>query len=645
MNIDDEQNLTVLIGNPNVGKSVIFFILTGEYHTVSNYPGTTVDISLGSTQVRKTEGIIIDTPGTDSLIPMSEDEKVTKGILVGAVPNTVVQVADAKNLKRGLMLFLQLSEFEIPMVFNLNMIDEAESRFINIDSEGLSEELGIPVFETVATERRGTRELKRGIKEGERPHIKADYPQEIDEAMDRLGNILGNRGLALLYLAAPEEMERYIEERYDVRVQEEVERILAGLHSQFSRDLSYVINRALRERAEQLSTKYSEKEEIERSDLRERISNLTLRPLTGIPIFIAVILLLYEFVGYVGAQILVDLLESSLFGGYINPFLTDVIVSSIGNNFISELLVGDFGVITVGLTWAISIILPIIATFFLAFSILEDVGYIPRLGAMADRLFRRIGLNGKAVLPMVLGFGCDTMATMTTRVLSTKKERTISTLMLALGIPCSAQLGVIFAVMALLPIHYFFIWIVVVVSQLLLVAWMASKILPGRRGDFIMELPPLRAPRWDNVFRKTYYKVLWFFKEALPLFILGTFLISVLDIVGALDILINALEPVVGSWMGLPPESSVFFILGFLRRDFGAAGLLDMAQMGSISGVGLLIAIVAVTLFVPCIANLLMIIKERGAKTAAAIVGFIIPFAFLVAGLLRHVLEFLEATI
>ncbi|MFW5907653.1 MAG: nucleoside recognition domain-containing protein, partial [Candidatus Natronoplasma sp.] len=228
-------------------------------------------------------------------------------------------------------------------------------------------------------------------------------------------------------------------------------------------------------------------------------------------------------------------------------------------------------------------------------------------------------------------------ATLTTRVLDTKKERIIGTTMLALGIPCSAQLGVLFAIMATLPFYFFFVWALIVFSQLMFVAWAASKILPGKRGDFMIELPPLRVPKWDNVLKKTYYRVEMFFKELVPLFILGTFLISLGKITGILDFLIKALEPLVVNWLGLPAKTSIAFILGFLRRDFGAAGLLDMSA--SMTNVQMLVAVVAITLFVPCVANMLVIIKERGVKTALAIIAFIIPFAFFVAGVVNHLIS------
>ncbi|MFO7991194.1 MAG: ferrous iron transport protein B [Thermoplasmata archaeon] len=639
LGISEDEHLNVLVGNPNVGKSVVFSALTGKYREVSNYPGTTVEVSMGDIRFGRETESIIDTPGADSLTPISEDEKVARDILLGSDPDRLIQVADAKNLTRTLMFLLQLSELGVPMVLDLNMVDEAKARLIEIDTQGLSEELGIPIVETVAPERRGIKRLKAELKNASVPSIKPTYHPKIEKAIDELADILGSRGVSVLYISAQEEMNDFIIEKFGEERKTEADKILSRLHHEFSRDISYLIRNSLRKKAQRLSSKYMKKKEVERTSFKNKLSALTMKPITGVPIFIGVLLLLYTFVGYVGAQLAVDFIEVDLFGNHINPFITEVTYEHIGNNFVSEILVGKYGVITVGLTWAIALILPLITTFFLAFSILEDVGYIPRLAAMADKGFRKVGLNGKAVLPMVLGFGCDTMATLTTRVLDTKKERVIATTMLALGIPCSAQLGVIFAIMTILPIQYFALWVIVIASQLLLVAWLASKILPGGRGDFIMELPPLRVPKWDNVLRKTYYKVMMFFKEAVPLFILGTFIISVANITGVLDLAIDGLRPIVVHWMGLPSETSVAFLLGFLRRDFGAVSILDMS--GEMMARQVLVATVAITLFVPCIANLLIIIKERGIKTALGIIGFIIPFAFFVAGVLNHTMKFI----
>lgn len=290
------------------------------------------------------------------------------------------------------------------------------------------------------------------------------------------------------------------------------------------------------------------------------------------------------------------------------------------------------------LSYGFAIILPIVTTFFLFFSVLEDSGYLPRLASMMNRVFKVMGLNGKAILPMVLGLGCDTMATLTTRILETKKERIIVTLLLALGVPCSAQLGVILAMTASLSLTASIVWMSVVVLVLFLVGYLSSKIVKGEPTDFIIELPPLRIPAFSNIMYKTIARIEWYLKEVIPLFILGTAILFVLDKIQVLGAIRNVASPVVQNWLGLPAKATDAFLIGFLRRDYGAAGLFNLAQDGLLTGNQILVSIITITLFVPCIANFLMIIKERGLKTALAMTAFIIPFAVLVGGLLNWAL-------
>jgi ferrous iron transport protein B len=288
-----------------------------------------------------------------------------------------------------------------------------------------------------------------------------------------------------------------------------------------------------------------------------------------------------------------------------------------------------------GLTYSIAIVLPIVATFFLAFGVLEDSGYLPRLSVIADRLMRRMGLNGKAVLPMVLGLGCDTMATLTTRILDSKKERVIATLLLALGIPCSAQLGVIMAMAAGSSVACVITVFVVVAIQLFLVGAMSNKLIKGRTTDFIVELPPIRVPHMGNIVLKTRHRLVWFLKEAVPLFIIGTLVLFLLDRFGTLALMERAFRPVIDGLLGLPLESTGAFIIGFFRRDYGAAGLYDLYLQGLLSTNQIAVSMVVITLFVPCIANFFVMIKERGFVTAMLMVAFILPFAIFVGTLLN----------
>ena len=305
-----------------------------------------------------------------------------------------------------------------------------------------------------------------------------------------------------------------------------------------------------------------------------------------------------------------------------------------------DLFVGEYGIITLGLDYAIAIIFPIVGTFFVAFSIIEDSGYLPRLAMLIDRIFKKIGLSGRAVIPLVLGFGCDTMATIVTRTQETKRERVITTLLLALAIPCSAQLGVIFAILAGSGLALV-IWVVVVGLVFLLVGYLASKVIPGARPSFYMEVPPLRLPKVSNVLLKTYIRLQWYFIEVLPFFIMASLLLWAGEVTDVFRLVINGLEPLIG-FIGLPQETAVAFLYGFFRRDFGAAGLYDLHSSGVLTGIPLVVAAVTLTLFIPCIAQFMVMVKERGIRTALAIALFIFPFAFLVGFALNQLLSALE---
>jgi ferrous iron transport protein B len=323
----------------------------------------------------------------------------------------------------------------------------------------------------------------------------------------------------------------------------------------------------------------------------------------------------------------------------LNPWSAKIVDFIFPVPFMHELLVGDYGLITMALTYSIAIVLPIVGFFFIAFSLLEDSGYLPRLAVMVNKVFKIMGLNGKAVLPMILGLGCDTMATLTTRILETKKERILVTLLLALGVPCSAQLGVILGLIAGLSGLATAIWLGTIVAVMLFVGYLAAKAIPGDPSDFVLELPPIRVPQLTNILVKTLARVQWYLKEAVPLFILGTFILFVGHKVGALEYVQKLTDPVVVGVLGLPSKAAEAFVIGFLRRDYGAAGLFMLAKEGMLDPIQIVVSLTVITLFVPCIANFFMMVKERGLKAALYMVAFIFPFAFGVGGVLNWVLR------
>jgi len=359
---------------------------------------------------------------------------------------------------------------------------------------------------------------------------------------------------------------------------------------------------------------------------RDRLGRALIRPITGVPALLLVLFVgLYLFVGRFGGGTLVDWLEGTLFGRWVTPLATRVL-AGVPNDALRALFVGDYGLLSLGLRYAIAIILPIVGAFFLFFSVLEDSGYFPRLALLVDRVFKRLGLSGRAVIPIVLGFACDTMATMVTRTLETRRERVLVTLLLALAIPCSAQLGVILALMAGQP-FVIGVWALAVLGTFALVGWLGAEVLRGPAPTFHMELPPLRVPRVGNVLVKTATRMQWYFLEVLPLFLLASVLLWMADRTGVLAVMQQALRPVVAA-LGLPAQTAGMFIFGFFRRDYGAAGLYDLSRQGLLTPVQLAVAGVTLTLFVPCIAQFLMMVRERGVKTAALMLVFITLFAF-----------------
>jgi len=632
----------VLVGNPNVGKSALFGALTGTYQTVSNYPGTTVEVSTGHMVVWGRRVAIVDTPGAASFVPFSEDERVTRDILLEGPPQNVVVVGDAKNLERTLLLAVQVAEMEIPFVLCLNMMDEARARGLAVDEEGLAEKLGVPVVSTVAVRREGIARLTAALEEARPGEVRIAYPEPIEKALESVIRLLpasrlSARSLALMALSGDVTLSEWLSQRLTPQSLARLEQVRQGLRREFPEPVAYVVNRARLAQASRIGRSAAPRvrEEPPRRRVARFLEVATTHRIWGLPILAAVLYLAYLFVGVFGAKTLVDLLENGLFGKILSPAATAAANRWIPWAIVRDLFVGPYGIITMALAYSLALVLPIVGTFFLAFGALEDSGYLPRLAVMVNRLFKKMGLNGKAVLPMVLGLGCDTMATLTTRILETPKERLIVILLLALGVPCSAQLTVVMAMLSGLSFWAVVIWIGVVLGIIVLVGRLAAKMLPGRGSDFVLELPPLRVPQIGNIAVKTLARIEWYLKEAVPLFVLGTLILFVADRLRLLGFVERLAEPVLTGFLGLPRETAGAFVVGFLRRDFGAAGLFELARHGKLSAEQIVVSMVTITLFIPCIANFFMIVKERGWKTALAIAAFITPFA-LGAGAAVH---------
>lgn len=598
----------VLAGNPNVGKSVVFGLLTGTYVEVSNFPGTTVEITRG----RHGGYDVLDTPGVYGVGSFNEEEAVARDVILTA--DVIVNVVDAVHLQRDLFLTLQLADLGLPMIVALNMVDEARSQGVGVDRDLLEDLLGVPVVEMVAVDGSGLDALLERLDEARTGH--ADILIEDESLEAALPG--GCRADALLVL----EGDATIAERHGVAPGSRRDEIYARRRARVDDVVGHVVT-----------------DTDEGLSLGARISRIMLEPLAGFPLLAALLAATYVVLGQWIAGGVVGVTEETIMLGYWEPFVRDLVGGVLQQgSALYTFLAGEFGVLTMTPTYLLGVILPLVVGFYLLMALLEDSGYLPRIAALADRGLTALGLNGRAIIPLILGLGCVTMGTLTTRILGSKRERFIATALMAVAVPCSAQIAVIAALMARVGGGYVAAYFGLLIAIFVALGTVLNRVVPGESTSLLIDLPPLRVPRLKNVVRKTTTKAWGFMREVALFFLAGTALISLLDITGALAWIQRVAAPLTVSWLHLPAEAATAFVMGFVRRDFGAAGFFTM----DLSAPQLHVAMVTITLFVPCAASMMVVLKERGWKYLLGLFAGSVGLAFLVGGLLTRALEVLS---
>ena len=540
---------------------------------------------------------ISDTPGAYSLLPISDEERVARDVILAAGPDSlVIHVVDAKNLRRMLPMTLELLELGLRVILVLNMMDEARRIGVEIETARLGELLGIPVVETVAATGEGVADLCRVVRDGVGPGrpITIPYETRIVNALRTASAGAGTRVGAPRWLASDE---------------------VAAMAPDLRGEIELNLRLARQRYADRILSECAQFPPLPSGGIERALNRMMMNMWTGVPFALAVLYFgVYRFVGGFGAGTLVNFLENDLYDRYATPWLTAQVERIVPWPVLQDLFVHDYGILTLGLRYAVALILPVVGTYFLLFSVLEDSGYLPRLALMLDRVFKKLGLNGRAVIPIILGFGCGTMATLVTRILETRRERIIATLLLGFAIPCSAQLGVVLGMLSQRPAA-FAAWCAILAVIFLTLGVMASRKLPGEAPAFYLEMPPLRMPRPGNVLTKTYARMHWYFLEILPLFLAASVVIWLGHITGLFHAVLRMLEPVVAA-MGLPADTASALLFGFFRRDYGAAGLFDMQRHNLLDARQVFVSVLVISLFLPCVAQFFVMKKERGWRFA-----------------------------
>ncbi|MBA7540482.1 GTPase Der [subsurface metagenome] len=541
----------------------------------SNYPGTTVGYTRGSMKLGEETVEVIDAPGTYTLEPTNEAEEVASQML--NTGDVVINVVDATNLERNLYLTLQLLEKDIPVVVALNMWDDTRHRGIHIDLDKLRGLLGVPVIPTVAVTGQGIKELVENIPKAISPDTPA---RSRDERWATIGNII-----------------------------DQVQRVTHRHHT-----------------------------------WRERLADASVKPVTGGIIALAALTGAFMLIRFIGESLIGYVLEplfenlwapvmlrlSELMGG--GGFLHDIVIGKIVGGEVN--FVESFGLLTTGLFVPFGMVLPYIISFYLVLGLLEDTGYLPRLAVLMDTIMHRLGLHGYAIIPTLLGFGCNVPAILATRILESKRERFIAAVLISIAIPCAASQAMIFGLVGEHGIQY-----VAIVYGTLFVVWVilgiiVNRIVKGFSPELLIEIPPYRLPPWRAVLQKLWMRSYGFLAEAVPIILGAVLVMNILYFFGVFDAIADFTAPVVAGLLGLPKEAVTAIVVGFLRKDVALGMLAPLA----LTAEQLVVGSVVLTMFFPCIATFVVILRELGVVNLLKAIGIMIIAALIVGGLLNLIL-------
>ncbi len=627
-----------ILGLPNSGKSQIFNNLTGDYALVANYPLSTIDIKKGVFHYDNITYEIYDTPGLNSLYINSEEELVVRELLLTDTPDILVQCIDANRLKQSLNLTLDLIDLKIPMVLTVNALDESNRKGVWIDSDKLSQTFGIPVVESIAVDGVGTNELKQEITNARIGKRLSFYGDIIEEGISRIVSLLPEnfsfkRKTAFLLLTG----DRFIADSLPVQGGKgEGENILLeaeAIINQFNVNPGRIISDKHTHVVNEITVNITKRQKVETKGFAHTFAGLSRHVVFGIPILLSIILVMYLLVVNVANEI----------AGWMDETIWAPVQSQIDSlvpyPFWNEFLIGDYGVLSLGLANAFITVLPILSVFFLLYNVLEDIGYIPNLSVLSKKVFEKLGLSGAAIMPMVLGFGCKTMATLTAKSLATWRERYIAIFLIGFAIPCAAQMGLNMSILGKMGITAFAIAFSVLAFVEITAGLILNNVLKKDLStSYIQELPAIRLPNIRAVLKKTYYRLYWFLKEAVPVFIYAALALFVLDKSGILLAAKSAVSPLMEGFLGLPLDMVDALILTMARHEAAAALIMNLIDKGVLNYAQCIIAVTLTTMFIPCFANIGAMVKQLGMKNALVMALIINVSAFVVAGAMNFVL-------
>jgi len=644
-----KKEITVaLAGNANVGKSAIFNQLTGLNQVIGNWPGKTVERAEGTLHFKGYTVRVIDLPGIYSLSTFSLEEIVSRDYIAIEKPDIIINVVDASTLERNLYFTLQLLELEAPLIVDLNQVDFAAKKGIRIDVDKLSRALGVPVVPTVAITGSGINELLSAVIaviNGERKlqPLKVRYGAEVEERVQKLQRLVEHRLTQLCEVYPARWISVKLLEK-DVNVAEKLknyesgkkvldyaEELAAELEKMHGETAPVVLASERYTIASKIAKDVTVVEAPPRISLEQKLDAITTHKFLGYPILAGIIAFMFTLI-FVGGSFLSEALDYAFQGlvTYIESFLLNFLPST------TVTLIGK-GVLG-GFVAGITIALPYIVPFYIALALLEDSGYLPRAAFLMDNLMHKIGLHGKAFIPLILGYGCSVPACIGCRIMETERERFLAAFVVTL-IPCAARTVVILGLVgrfvglhAALALYVFDLILIFILGRI------AFKVLPGEPVGLIMEMPSYKKPALKNVLTKTWSRTKDFVYIAFPIIVAGSLTITVLDVTGFIGYITAGARPLISGWLGLPVETGIPLIFGILRKELALILLAGLIPLNSLTAVQMIVFALVTMIYIPCIATIAALIREFGWRKALAITLIDITVALLLGGITYRVL-------
>ncbi|MBF0550107.1 MAG: ferrous iron transporter B [Deltaproteobacteria bacterium] len=630
----------MLVGLPNTGKSQVYNNLTGDYSVVANSPLTTLETKRARCRLAEQSYEVIDSPGLHSLYNPSEEELTVRDLILSEEIDILVQCMDACRLKQSLTLTAHLLTLGIPMVISLNSMDEIARKGISIDPVALSRLLGVQVVASVAVQGQGTEELKEAISRVEAggPEI-IPCGEKIEGWLAELGSKLPveapyKRAISLLVLLDDPLILDYVNKMYGPAAVNDLQQQVKLIKGNLRFNIGQVINQQRSRWLDRVAEEVTHRTKPQSHGFAQEFARLSRHPVFGIPILLVFLYSMFYVVVNVA--------------NVISEWMSDVlwmpveakISGLIPLGFWHDFLIGDYGILSMGLANALMTVLPILSVFFLVFNIIEDIGYLPNLSVLTKRLLGKLGLSGSAIIPLVLGFGCKTVATLSTKTLKSKKEKYIAVYLIAFAIPCAAQMGLNMSILGRIGLSAFVIVFSVLFVVEILVGMALNKILTkqGQGLVFIQELTAIRLPNLKGVLKKTYYRIYWFLKESLPVFLGAALALFVIDKLGVLTATKRLLNPLIEGFLGLPSAMTDAIILCLVRHEAAAGVMINLVKKGQLDYIQCIVAVTVTTMVVPCFANIMAMAKEVGGKQTLVMIILIVMSSFAIGGALRWTL-------